>query len=116
MTTLPTTRIMTNSQFKVEKLHELIGSSMFPNKYWDCAWACDKIKLKQQFHLKSRILYVLVKQSNDPDFCNIANKDISYLHGVCASKDMDGAYESRAGMWMTNHPIGDAIIVVANKN
>ena len=106
-------RIITNAEDKAGDLQSKTGSLMFPDDLWDCESYADHKALKQNLGITGRILHILVLQRDDPNFRNIPNTDIPYTYPVCVDKGMAGAYLGRYG-WVTNHPIGDAIIVTSN--
>ena len=116
MTTPVINRVITQEQYMIEKLDRQTGSLMFPNDYWDCESYCDHDALKKTFGIKGKIVNVLVLMRNDPRFRNISNTSIKYTCPVLIEKDLAGAYRDEKATreflaWITDHPVGDAIIV-----
>lgn len=110
---MTTTIIITNAEYKAGDLPSKRGSLMFPADLWDCESYADHKAVRKNLGITGRILHILILMKDDPAFQNIANTDIPYKQPVCVSADMAGAYEGRFG-WVTNHPIGNAIIVTSN--
>ena len=98
---------------EAKPLLEQIGSLLFPPKYWNCAHYCNKLdEITRKYKLKQKIKYVLIiANSNDADFKNIANKNIDYSRQILCDASADGAMAYGQEYVMLN-PVGDAIIVV----
>ena len=98
---------------EAKPLLEQTGSILFPSKYWDCAYCCNKLdEITRKYKLKQKIKYVLIiANSNDADFKNIANKNIAYSRQILCDASADGAMPYGQKYVMLN-PLGDAIIVV----
>ena len=112
----PKTDIINKASYDKEYAHMSGSSLLFEADLWDCVSYVDLKKLRKTLNIKGKILHILLRRNDDPLFRNIANKDIKYENGVFCDSSMDGAYEypseRMAGMYLTNHPIGDAIVVV----
>ena len=94
-----------------------IGSIMFGGKYYDCSHYVDLKALQKKLKSKKTIKKVIVMTQEHPEFKNVANTDIPYTTPLCAEQSYAGAYyktypEMNFGMWATDHPLGDAFIVV----
>jgi len=87
---------------------------MFSAEFYDCLHYVNTTKLRKKFNLKGRgkITHILLRNMDDPLFVNTANKDICYKTHLCVDRTMDGAVEGKYGMWVTSHPIGNAIVVL----
>jgi hypothetical protein len=118
--TEPTITIVSKTQFENDYQSKL-GSLMFPAEWYNCLHHTNTTKLRKNLPTLpkgSKILRVLVPTTNHPDYINKQNKAIPYKHSVCADQTTDGAYhksypEMNFAMWVTDHPVGNAIIVVS---
>ena len=116
--------VITNSEYKSGGFQSKTGSISCPNDYWDCESYCEHDEIRKNLGIKGKILHVLVLMRDDPNFRNVSNKAIKYRHPVFVDADLDGARESDSkrckmsgiNMYVTDHPIGDAVIVVANSD
>jgi hypothetical protein len=114
-------RVITNSEYKSGGFQSKTGSISCPNDFWDCESYCDHALTRKNLGIKGKILHVLVLMRDDPNFRNVSNKAIKYQYPVFVDADLDGARKSDSkssfgSHWVTDHPIGDAIIVVANSD
>ena len=110
---MATTIIINKATYDADYAKEQ-GTLMFAGKFWDCKSYVDSPKLRKKLNLKGRgrILAILVRQSDDPEFVNIANKDVTYKYPVCVLKNMDGAKMGDYGRWETKYPIGNVVVVL----
>jgi len=118
---MATTTIITKATYDVEYANKSSSSLIFPAEMFDCLGYVDVPKLRKKLKLKGRgkVFGILLRNDDDPQFVNIANKDIVYKNPVFISKNADGAFKydmkkwgRDMDMWVTNHPIGNAIVVV----
>ena len=109
---MATTKIMKLSDCK--DILKNTGGFLLPMHYWDCKYLVDMKKLKKTFPDVKRVKHILIIKSTDSeDFVNHANKDISYKNSVVSHKNHDGAYYcAEDGMYISDYPIGNAIIVI----
>jgi hypothetical protein len=120
---MSSTTITLISNYKFEKDYESkLGSLMFPTEWYDCLCYVNTTKLRKnlpKLPKGSKILGVLVPTTNNPEFVNQQNTAVPYETPVCADKTTDGAYYKTYpnmggfAMWATDHPVGNAIIVVS---
>ena len=108
------TTIINEATYNAEYAHKTSSSLMFPAEMFECLHYVDTAKLRKKFNLKGRgkVIHILLRNMDDPLFVNTANRDICYKSRLCVDKNMDGAVLCEYGMWVTSHPIGDAIIVL----
>lgn len=66
--------------------------------YWNCKSYVNYKKLRKDFKLKGRLIYILAKQRMNPTFCDIPNLRIDYEQ---IQKDD-----------IIEHPKGDILIVI----
>ena len=109
---MATTTIINKATYDADYAKEQ-GTLMFPSKFWDCQSYVNCPKLRKKLNLKGRgrIIAILIRQQDDPEFVNIANKDVIYKWPLRSSKNMDGAKMGDYG-WETNHPIGNVVVVL----
>jgi hypothetical protein len=116
---MTTIQVITNDEF-MDKYSRKLGSLLFPGEYYDCKHHTDLIELRKNLPIdlpaRAKILRVLVATLNSPEFKNIANLFVPYKHALCASEQADGAYlklqSNYESVWVTDHPVGDAIVIV----
>ena len=119
---MTTTQVITKTEFK-NKYQSKLGSLLFPSEYYDCLHYCNEEELIKNLPTPlpkgAKILSVLITTDESPIYKNIANKLVPYRTPLCADRHTDGAYfyTSKRGfqMWATDHPVGDAIIVINKK-
>ena len=112
-TTMATTTIINKATYNADYA-EKRGGLMFPGEFWDCRRYVNTSKLRKTLNLKGRgrILHILTRNSDDPLFVNVANKEIEYKTPVGVERTMDGAYMGTYS-YVTRHPIGNVVIVLA---
>jgi hypothetical protein len=112
---MATTTIINKATYDAEYADKSGSSLMFDADFFDCLGYVDRVKLRKKLNLKGRgkLVAVLLRRMDDPLFINVANKDIVYKNPVLVDRSMDGATTTAYGnMWATNHPIGNAIVVL----
>jgi len=111
---MATTTFINKATYDAEYADKSGSSLIFKSEMFDCINYVNTTKLRKKFNLKGRgrVIHVLLRCSNDPNFVNIANKDIIYKNPVLTSENSDGATKTKCGYYATEHPIGDAIVVL----
>ena len=111
---MATTIIINKATYDAEYADKSSSSLLFKSEMFDCIHYVDTAKLRKKFNLKGRgrVIHILLRCSNDPNFVNIANKDIIYKYPICVHENADGATKTSYGEYTTEHPIGDAIVVL----
>ena len=109
--------IITTEKFNIKYADKIISQNIFVTEFWDCICFVDMPELRKKLNLKKdqKVLRVLCRHKNHPLFVNKANKFVTYSSAVCSNEGMDGAYEDSTKLWVTNHPIGD-VIIIQNKS
>jgi hypothetical protein len=110
------TSIITKAEYDIKYADKTTSGIMFVQEFWDCICYVNMPQLRKKLKLKKdqKVLRVICRHNNDPLFVNKANKFVIYNDPVCIDEGMDGAYEKEyygCKLWMTDHPIGDVIIV-----
>jgi hypothetical protein len=114
---IPHTIIITKRQYDRDYASRSGSSLIFEADLWDCVRYVNTTKLRSRFNLKGRgkVLHILVGRTTDKGFINKQNKDVVYKTPVCCSADDDGATRAGWGGYQTNHPLGDVIVVLADR-
>lgn len=93
------------------------GSLMCPSMYHDSTRHFDKKYIKKECGIAcGEIKRILVMTENHPLFVRVPNKRVKYAKPMFASGRDEGSRPSERfpGMYVTDHPMGDVVIVVAN--
>ena len=103
---MTTTQIITKSAFDAGTYTDL-----------DCVKSyVDTAKLRRKLNMKGqgKILAVFVQTYSNPEFINVANKDVVFKSPCCCRARDAGAEPSTyvSGMWQYHNPVGNVIIVV----
>lgn len=111
---MATTTIINKATWESEYVGKKNDGLFFTAMLWDCRRYVNTTKLRKKLNLKGRgrILRILTRNSDDPLFVNVANKDIEYKTPVGVERTMDGAYRGEYS-YVTDHPIGNVVIVLA---
>jgi hypothetical protein len=110
-------QIISFSAYK-EQYANKTDSLMSPDEwYWyDCSHYVDKKQLRKNIKDRlpkgARIMGVIIPTQDNPCFKNVENKSIPYRTPLCASINQDGAYIDKYGRYVSDYPIGDAIVII----
>jgi hypothetical protein len=112
-----TTSIISKATYDRDYASRSGSSLIFQADLWDCVRYVNTTKLRSKFNLKGRgkVLHVLVGRSTDEGFINKQNKDVVYKTPVCCDARDDGAERSPYGFYQHKHPLGNVIVVIADR-
>jgi len=104
----PTTYLITTDQYALQfEPHMEIY-------FTDMSSLVDLNALQKKLKLKTTIKFVIAETRRNPEFKNVANKDITYKYSAGALSTDDGACKENMGgtlVPVVNHPLSDIFIV-----